>query len=123
MTFPRCSDDYTHTIVNMYPTDLKLNSDRDIQLNDANDLATVSGERNMEQSVAISAGDAVDDFVGDRLTGVNISLLEERIKRNLKDNPMVSHVENVTVDEYDRRDDTVTLTVEVANDDNFQIEV
>lgn len=107
----------------MYPTDLELNSDRDIKLNDANDLATVSGESNMEQSVAISAGDAVDEFVGSRLTGVNIALLEERIERNLRDNPMVSNVENVTVDEYDRRDDTVTLTVDVADEDNFQMEV
>lgn len=106
-----------------YPTDLELNRDKDIHLDDANDLSTVSGQSNMEQSTAISVGGSIREFVGEELSGVNIALLEERILNSLESNPMVDSIGDITVVEYDRRTDSIKIDVEVQGDDNFQMEV
>jgi len=106
-----------------YPTDLGLNENKDIDTNDGNDIMTVSDINNLEQSIAISASDAVEEFIGGKITGVNIALLEQRLENNLDDNPKVGTVENVSVEEYDRRNKTITAEVEVKQNENFEMEV
>lgn len=106
-----------------YPTDLDLNSDKDIHLNGANDLALTSGVAQLEQSVAIDVMDVLDDFIGGRVTGTNIGLLEERVRQALNDDPQLDEVRSVEIVEYDRRTDEVMMEVLTIKDDDFTLEV
>lgn len=106
-----------------YPTDLDLNEDKDIHLDGANDLATTSGVEQLQQSVGIDVMDELRDFVAGRLTGGNIGSLEERIRQGLDDDPQLSDVRNVTIEQFDRRTDTVEITVSVVENADFTLEV
>lgn len=103
--------------------DLDLNEDRDIHLDDANDLALTSGKKNLEQSVAIVAGDAIREFIGSSIQGKTVALLEVRIRNAIDADPQVDSVHSVTVEEFDKRDNSVILSVVAEDNDDFLIEV
>lgn len=106
-----------------YPTDLDLNEQRDVHLDGANDLALTSGIEQLQQSTAIDVFDELQAFVGGRLTGENLGLLEERVRQGLNDDPQLADIRNVTVEEYDRGAQTVTLAISVVGDDDFELEL
>lgn len=106
-----------------YPTDLDLDDSKDIHLDGANDLATVSGVDQLSQSVAIDVMDEIQDFIGGRVTGKNIGLLEERIRQGLNDDPQLSEVQSVNIEEYDRRDNSITMEIVTIKNADFTIEV
>lgn len=106
-----------------YPTDLDLDDSKDIHLDGANDLATVSGVDQLSQSVAIDVMDEIQDFIGGRVTGKNIGLLEERIRQGLNDDPQLSEVQAVNIEEYDRRDNSITMKIVTIENKDFTIEV
>jgi hypothetical protein len=110
-------------MVQEYPTDLALNEDMDIYLDGANDLATISGVDQLEQSVALDVRDVTLQFVGEPITGPAIGLLEERVQRALARDEQLSQVKNVVVQEYDRREDTIRIDILVIDDEDFTIEV
>lgn len=106
-----------------YPTDLAINDEKDIYLDDGNDLALVNGVQQLRQSVGIDVMDELQAFIGGRITGTTIGRLEERIRRGLDDDPQLAGVRDVTIQEYDRGEETVLITAEVVGDDDFTIEV
>lgn len=106
-----------------YLQDISLNSGKDIHLDDANDLALVSGRDNLEQSVAIAAGDAIERFVGGNIDGTTVALLEERIRQALDADPQVESVQSVTVEQFDKRNNSISLDVTVEENENFSIQV
>lgn len=106
-----------------YPTDLDLNGDKDIHLSGANDLALVSGVHQLEQSVAIDVMDELEAFVGGRVTGKNLGLLEERLRQALNDDPQLDEVRLVNVEEYDRGAQSITAEIITTQNDNFTIQV
>lgn len=106
-----------------YLTDIHLNSDRDIHLDDANDLALVSGRSNLEQSVAIAVGDAIEQFIGGNMDGTTVAVLEERVRQALEDDPQVESVQSVSVEQFDKRTNSISLDVTVEENENFSIEV
>lgn len=106
-----------------YPTDLDLNSDKDIHIDAANDLATVSGIRQLTQSVAIDAMDEIQDFIGGRVTGKNVGLLEERLRQGLNDDPQLSEVRSVNLTEYDKQAGTITIEILTIENEDFTLEV
>lgn len=106
-----------------YPTDLDLNSDKDIHLDDANDLAVVGGLGQLQQSVAIDAMDVTQDFIGRALTGSSVGLLEEQLFQSIADDPQVEDPTRVDVTTYDRGNQSVIAEVETRADETFEIEV
>lgn len=106
-----------------YLQDLDLNSDRDVHTDDANDLALTSGRENLEQSVSIGAGDAIDQFIGSNIDGTTIALLEENLREALDADPQVSVVQSVDVEKFDRRDNSISVAVSVDEDEDFLLEV
>ena len=105
-----------------YPTDLDLNSDKDVHFNGANDLAVVNGEDQLLQSVAIDAMDEIQKFIGGRVTGKNVGLLEERLRQAFNDNPQLDEVVNVSVVEYDRRTDELIIEATTIENENFTLD-
>jgi hypothetical protein len=106
-----------------YPTDLDLNEGKDVHLDATNDLALTSGVAQLQQSVGIDVMDELQDFIAGRLTGKNIGQLEERIAAGLNNNPQVDAVRSVSLDTFDRQNNTVEITVHVVEDENFTLEV
>lgn len=105
-----------------YPTDLDLDSGKDIHLSGANDLALVSGEAQLRQSVAIDAMDEIEAFIGGRVTGKNVGLLEERLRQAFNDDPQLDQVINVNVVEYDRRSEEIKIRATTVKNEDFTLE-
>jgi len=105
-----------------YPTDLDLDSSKDIHLSGANDLSLVSGEDQLKQSVAIDAMDEIQEFIGGRVTGKNVGLLEERLRQAFNDDPQLDEVVSVNVVEYDRRTDALTIEATTVENEDFTLE-
>lgn len=107
-----------------YPTDIKISEDdRNIFLDDTNDLATIGGVANLEQSVAIAVMNATRQFIGDKLTGSSVGLLEEKVRQALQRDPQIERVVSVEMTEFDRSQDKVTMDVTTIEDETFQIGV
>mgnify|MGYP000565407382 CR=1 FL=1 len=106
-----------------YPTDLRLNEDKDIAIDDANDLALVSGVDQLEQSVAIGVLDEIQTFLGSRVTGARIGRLEERIQTGLSEDPQVGTITNVSVETFDRQTNTISVDVSVLQNNDFTLEI
>jgi len=104
-------------------TDLLIDEDLDIVIDTTNDLGTVSGIQQLEQSVAIDVLDVTRQFVGSRLTGSQVGLLEERVLRSLEDDEQVGEVLDVVVSQYDEAAQSVTMEIIVLEDENFEIEL
>lgn len=105
-----------------YPTDLDLDPDKDIHLDGANDLALVSEEDQLRQSVAIDAMDEIQDFIGGRVTGRNIGLLEERLRQAFNDDPQLDDVVSVNITQYDKRTDELTIEAKTIENEEFTLE-
>ena len=104
-------------------TDLLIDEELDIVIDTTNDLGTVSGIQQLEQSVAIDVLDVTRQFVGSRLTGSQIGLLEERVLRSLEDDEQVGEVLDVVVSQYNEAAQSVTMEIIVLEDENFEIEL
>lgn len=105
------------------PRDIALNEDGDVYLDDVNDLALVSGRAQLQQSIAIDVLDVTEQFVGRRVTAQSVGLLEQRILEALEEDPQVGTIREVTVEEFDRRNNSVTAQVTLLENENFTIEV
>jgi len=106
-----------------YPTDIRLGEDKDIVINDANDIGLVSGVQQLEQSVAIDVLDEIERFLGSAVTGTRVGKIEERIQTALQNDEQVGTVTNVSVEEFDRRDGSLNVSVSLLRDDDFTITV
>lgn len=106
-----------------YPTDLRLNESKDIYIDAAGDIATVGGFEQLQQSVALDALDALEDFIGDGITGRNVGLLEERVTRALTRDEQVGEVRTVNVTEYNQESNIVSVEVELVENDDFTLEL
>lgn len=105
------------------PTDLELTTGFDIYIEGSNDLATISGDDQLEQSVALDVRNVTKALIGGRLTGQNIGLLEERVERSLAADEQLSSVQTVNVTRYSQETQTVTMEVIVIDDEDFELEV
>lgn len=107
-----------------YPTDMKVDQETlNVFLDDTNDMGTIRGLANLEQSTAIVVRNATQQFIGDRITGSSVGLLEERVQRALNNDEQIEEVTNVAVTEFDRGTDTVTMKVETIENDSFTLGV
>jgi 2-polyprenyl-6-methoxyphenol hydroxylase-like FAD-dependent oxidoreductase len=103
--------------------DIGIDQNRDVYLDDGNDLGLVSGNAQLEQSVAIDVLDETRRFIGSTVTAQTIGLLEQRIGEGLADDPQVATIRDVSVEEFDKRDNSVTVSVSVAEDEDFTLTV
>jgi len=106
-----------------YPTDLRLNQDKDIYIDAAGDIATVGGFEQLQQSVALDALDVLEDFIGEGLTGRNVGLLEERVSNALARDEQVGEMRTVNVTEYNEESGIVRVRVELVENEDFTLEL
>ena len=106
-----------------YPTDIRLNENKDIYIDAAGDIATIGGFEQLQQSVALDALDVLIDFIGSGITGRNVGLLEERVTRALADDEQVGEVRTVNVTEYNQESGIVRVEVELVENEDFTLEL
>lgn len=104
-----------------YPTDLELDETKDIRLDASNDLSLVSGEQQLQQSVAIDVMDEVRGLLSRGLTGKGIGLLEERVRSGLEQDPQVGAVRSVSVESFDRASASVQIDVTLVRNEDFTL--
>lgn len=103
--------------------DIGLDSDGDVHTDSGNDLALVTGQAQLEQSVYIDVGDVMNQLIGGNITATNISLVEKRIKDALNDDPQLDDVQSVTVEEFDKRTNTLTVTAITTENEQFEMNI
>lgn len=106
-----------------YPTDLYLNKDKDVFIDASNDLATISGVSQLEQSVALDVVNVTQNFVGEELTGKDVGLVEENVRQSLARDEQVETIHSVEAKQYDRSTGKMTLDIRLVENDDFTIEV
>lgn len=107
-----------------YPTDIKISEDdRNVFLDGTGDLATIGGKNNLEQSVAILVMGVTRNFIGSTITGRSVGLLEERVRQAINNDPQVEQITDVQIDEFDRSNSTITMTVTSTENEDFSFEV
>lgn len=106
-----------------YLTDLHVTESKDIEIDDTNDLRTVSGVHNLEQGVALSTMAITSQMIGGRVSASQLGLLEERVGSYLNQDPHVGRVIDVTAETFNRDNNRVTLRVELVENENFTIEL
>lgn len=104
-------------------TDLRVNDDIDVYIDQANDLATISGIEQLEQSTGLDVLNQVRQFSGGKLTGESVGLLEERVRASLQSDPQIDRIITVSVSEYNRETGDVALDVVATENDDFTIEL
>lgn len=107
-----------------YPTDIKISEDdRNIFVDSTGDIATIGGLNNLEQSVAIGVMNATKQFIGSRITGTTVGLLEERVREALNDDPQIKGITSVDIQEFDRGSNTIIMDITTSQDETFTIGV
>jgi len=106
-----------------YPTDIALNEHKDVFIDDGNDIATVTGEKQLIQSVAINVFDETFASIGAPLSGEEIASIESDIFDALDTDPQISTVQSVRVDSYNVDEGSVTVTVETVANDDFTLPI
>lgn len=106
------------------PTDLRVDADTlDLFIDQSNDLATISGLEQLQQSVSLDVLDVTRSLRGESITGEHLGLLEERVRESLQQDEQVGDVQSVDAKEFDRRDNRIKLDVFLIENENFEIEV
>lgn len=104
-------------------TDVAVDENLDIFIDDTNDIGVVTGSEQLEQSVALDILDVTRDFVGRRLSANNVGILEERIRQSLESDEQLGPIESVVVEEYNRQNNTIVSTVRTRANNEFELEV
>jgi hypothetical protein len=102
--------------------DAKLNQDREVFLNDQNDIATTSGDETVEQSVAIAVGNEIRGLIGGPITGTTLQQIQQRISEAIANDPQAVDPLRVEVTEVNKQDNSVAVRVITAQAD-YQLTV
>ena len=106
-----------------YPEDIQIDETRDIFLDGANDIATIGGIGQLEQSVALDVMDELQDFVGSNLTGTDVGKIEARVRQSLDDDPQIADVRSVTIERYNKTTNALTMSVTTTANNDFTLEL
>lgn len=105
------------------PTDLRLDSDRQVQLGPDRDLDQIDGLAAVGQSLVINSGNVLRSLVGGPLTGQQLSRAEDQLTRALRNDVQIDNVERVSVETVNRSTNVVTIKVFVGLNNEFTLPV
>jgi len=106
-----------------YPEDLQLSEHRDIFLDGANDISTIGGVGQLEQSVMLDVGDEVMQLVGGNLDGPTVGKIEARVRQALNDDPQIASVQSVTLQRYDKTNNALYFSIMTRANNDFELAV
>jgi len=96
--------------------DIAIGGDtEDTYLDETNDLATVGGNRRVEQHVYLNVGQQLGQLLAGRLTGQTLTQAEAAIEDGLNDAEDVVSVLSVEIIEYDKDNSTVVVAADAED--------
>lgn len=104
-------------------TDLKLDGNREVFVDDTGDIATVTGIDNVEQSAAIHSGQAIRPLLGQPITSETLVEAQANLQEALERDPQLDSVQRVVIENIDRDTNTVEARVFVGVNNDFSISV
>lgn len=104
-------------------SDLEMDQDRQVFVDDTGDVSTVSGIGNVEQSVAISAGDVLRPLVGEPADDQTFADVEAELEDVLSRDPQIRRVTRVEVTRVNTSTGTVDVEIFTAMNNSFEIQV
>lgn len=102
-------------------TDLEVGRDREVFVGADGDLSTVSGQPQVEQSVALDASSALRTLIGEPLTGGTYERAQSALTDAFQRDTQIADVRRVEVKTVDRADGLVTVEVFVNYDESFDV--
>jgi hypothetical protein len=103
------------------PFDIAIEGDtEDTYLDETNDLATVDGNRRVEQHVYLNVGQQLEQLLSGRLTGETLTQAEAAIEDGLNNAEDIGDVLSVEIVEYDKEKSLVTVAAKGINGDTQQ---
>lgn len=102
--------------------DLKLNTDRQVEVGGDGDFKLTSGIGTVEQSVAIEAGEVLRPLIGEPLSDETYVDIEAELVDILNRDPQIESVERVNILRVNRSDGTVTIDVFTSFNNSYTIE-
>ena len=81
----------------------------------SNDLATVSGERRLEQHVYLNVGKQLERLLSGKLTGGDIERVESALETGLDNAEDIGNVLEINVDEYDKEKSILRFSVQAQS--------
>lgn len=92
--------------------DIRLTEDFDIELDEKNDIASVSEPFNLHQQVAVRARIAASRTIGAQVTTQTLAQFTANLSSLLQRDPRINEVISVTINDVDRQNNIIRLTVE-----------
>jgi hypothetical protein len=103
--------------------DLKLDSDRQIQVGATGDWELTEGLETVEQSVGIHASEAVRPLIGEQIDGQTLEDVQNVVERTLSRDPQIEDVKRVNVTEINLADQRITVKVFTGLDNTFDLDI
>jgi len=98
------------------PFDIAIGGDtEDTYLDETNDLATVDGNRRVEQHVYLNVGQKLEQLLSGRLTGETLTQAEAAIENGLNNAEDIGDMLSVEIVEYDKEKSLVTVAAKGIN--------
>lgn len=96
--------------------DIAISGDtEDAYTDGTNDLATVDGNRRLEQHVYLNVGQEIQRLLSGKLTGDDIARIESAIETGLENAEDIEDTLSVTVDEYDKEKQKLLVSVQAQS--------
>lgn len=104
-------------------TDIEMDRDRQVFVGPDGDLSLVSGIANVEQSLAISAGDVLRPLIGEPIQDSTFADTEATLTEILQDDPQLESVNRVSIDRVNTTTGVVYVEIFVEYNNSFTAEV
>lgn len=102
-------------------TDLSLDENFDVSLNDRNDLSTVEGRSEFEQSVAVKLTAFMYGIAGDSDFEVLKQRVRYQVSRVARSHDILESIEKIIVERHPDKPGTIVVELVYSSADNFDI--
>lgn len=103
--------------------DIGLNNKFNIELDDRNDLPTLSERQEFEQRLALAVNGRYQDAIGQSTEKTILELIEVEAKRVARDFDVIDRVAYINVEPDNEQPNTINLTLTYETGETFGVSV
>lgn len=100
--------------------DIRLNKDFDVELDERNDLPTITGREKFEQRVRIVITELLQDLVGEMKPDITLNMINTKVEEVAQEFDIINSVVNTSA-KYDKdKPNVINLKIVYDTDEDFQ---
>ena len=100
--------------------DIRLNKDFDVELDERNDLPTITGREKFEQRVRIVLTELFQDLVGQMKPNITLNMINTKVEEVAQEFDIINSVVNTSA-KYDKdKPNVINLKIVYDTDEDFQ---